>query len=197
MEPEARSRNEPHNRASVTVQTLTNLLRSATDRTRFVGARVLGGAALAGVLAVSMAACTAGPVAPEPSASTTTKPAPAAGLPTLEPGPPPEFAPDGTAAENLPFFDYTTIMVILGGDDIGGPEIIDGLAAAGFDKSQMQVSRDTTPTGLQADSIQFSVLFHDECLIGQWGASTGFHSMIAPPLATEQCLVGSTRPIDW
>ncbi|WP_232819205.1 hypothetical protein [Homoserinimonas sp. OAct 916] len=156
---------------------------------------VLGAAALAGALTVGLAACTTAPDAPATSAGTSAKPAP--GLPTLEPGPPPEFTPEGTAPENLPFFDYTNIMVILGGDDIGGRDIIDGLAAAGFDKSQMEVSRDVTPTGLRADSIQFSVMFHDECLIGQWGAGTGYHSMVAAPLATDQCLVGATRPIDW
>ncbi len=156
---------------------------------------VLGAAALAAVLTVGLAACTTAPGAPATSADTSTKPAP--GLPTLEPGSPPEFTPDGTATENLPFFDYTNIMVILGGGDIDGRDIIDGLAAAGFDKSQMEVSRDITPTGLRADSIQFSVMFHDECLIGQWGAGTGYHSMVASPLATDQCMVGATRPIDW
>lgn len=197
MVPEVRFGSSQNAHDQTTAQTRILPLRSANGprRPRFTG--VLGTAALAGVLAVSLAACTAAPEPPEASASVRTSTKPAPGLPTLEPGPPPEFAPDGSAAENLPFFDYTNIMMILNGDDIGGPQIIDGLAAAGFDKSQMQVSRDTTPTGLQADSIQFSVAFHDECLIGQWGSSTGYHSMVAQPLGTGQCLVGETRPIDW
>lgn len=195
MVPEVRIERSQYTSDRSTVQARILSLRSAAGPSRRGFAAALGAAALAGVLVVGLAACTAAPEPAEPSASTSTKPAP--GKPTLEPGPPPEFLPDGSAAENLPFFDYTNIMVILNGDDIDGPEIVDGLAAAGFDKSQMQVSRDTTPTGLQADSIQFSVAFHDQCLIGQWGASTGYHSMVASPLGTDKCLVGESRPIDW
>lgn len=187
-----RSVHNTHDRATARARVRTRGFAVAPGRRAFAG--VLSASVLAGVLVVSLAACTA-PESPEPSVGASTTPAP--GLPTLEPGPPPEFIPDGSAAENLPFFDYTNIMVILKGGEVGGPQIIDGLAAVGFDKSQMQVSRDTTPTGLQADSIQFSVAFHDECLIGQWGASTGYHSMVAAPLGTGQCLVGETRPIDW
>lgn len=196
MAPEVRPGSSQNTHDQTTARARIRSLRPAIGPKRRRVTDVLGTAALAGMLAFSLAACTAEPESPEPSVSATSK-KPAPGLPTLQPGPPPEFFPDGTAAENLPFFDYTNIMVILNGDDIGGPQIIDGLATAGFDKSEMQVSRDTTPTGLQADSIQFSVAFHDECLIGQWGTSTGYHSMVAAPLGTGQCLVGETRPIDW
>lgn len=182
-----------HDRTSTQARVLPVNHTVEPRRRAFTG--MLGAAALAGVLAVSLAACSASPESAEPSVGASTTPEP--GLPALQPGPPPVFIPDGGASENLPYFDYTNIMVILNGDDVGGPQLIDGLAAAGFDKAQMQVSRDTTPTGLQADSIQFSVAFHDECLIGQWGASTGYHSMVAAPLGTGQCLVGETRPIDW
>ena len=57
----------------------------------------------------------------------------------------------------------------------------------------------TAPTvDLQADSVQFAVLFDDECLVGQYGpASGGYHSAVRPALGTGGCLVGETRPIDW
>ena len=79
-----------------------------------------------------------------------------------------------------------------------GRDFIDALSAAGFDKSQMQVTADRTTVDLQADSVQFSVLLQGECLVGQYGpASGGYHGAVRPALGTGACLVGETRPIDW
>jgi hypothetical protein len=72
----------------------------------------------------------------------------------------------------------------------------DGLAAGGFDKSTMQVTADTTSIGRDADSVQFSVLWGQDCLIGQVSGA-GYTSQTAPVLGTGACLVGSTRAIDW
>ena len=60
----------------------------------------------------------------------------------------------------------------------------------------MQVTADTTSIGREADTVQFSVLWGDDCLVGQTGA-TGFASEVAPVLGTGTCLVGTTRTIDW
>jgi hypothetical protein len=68
--------------------------------------------------------------------------------------------------------------------------------ASGFDKSQMELTADTTAVGLEADNIQFSVKINDGCLIGQNG-NVGVHTVTAPVLATGTCLVGNTRAIDW
>ncbi len=44
----------------------------------------------------------------------------------------------------------------------------------------MQVTADRTTVDLQADSVQFAVLFEGECLVGQYGpASGGYHSAVA------------------
>ena len=52
--------------------------------------------------------------------------------------------------------------------------------------------------GNPAESIQFSVRWGDECLVGQVGPSTGDPVVaVMPGLATERCLIGDTRPIDW
>ncbi len=112
---------------------------------------------------------------------------------------PPAFDPTGTAAANLSFFNWVNAKTI--SEKQGkpaGPDFINGLIAAGFDRSKMQVTPDTTAAGLQADSIQFSVQMGTQCLIGQWGAgSNGYQSEVANVIDGIGCLIGKTRPIDW
>jgi len=60
----------------------------------------------------------------------------------------------------------------------------------------MQVTPDVTTVGVKADSIQFSVLWKGQCLIGQYGFAE-YHSLVAPVLGTGKCLIGQTRTIDW
>jgi hypothetical protein len=151
--------------------------------------------ALAGAaLVVGLAACSASPPAqPSASASPST---PATTRPT--PSAPPTLNPQLSASENLPYFDSVNVAVVAANAEAGGRDFIDALVAAGFDKAQMQVTADRTTVDLQADSVQFSVLFQGECLVGQYGpASGGYHSAVRPPLGTGGCLVGDTRPIDW
>ena len=102
------------------------------------------------------------------------------------------------ASENLSFFDAVNLGVVAANASAGGRDFIDALVTAGFDRSQMEVTADRTTVDLQADSVQFAVLFNDECLVGQYGpASGGYHSAVRPALGTGGCLVGETRPIDW
>jgi hypothetical protein len=100
----------------------------------------------------------------------------------------------GTAADNLAYFDSVASAVTA----IDGRSFIDALTAAGFDKTQMEVTFDRTKADLAADTIQFAVRFNGECLLGQNGlASGGYHSAVTSPLASGTCLVGATRSIDW
>lgn len=151
--------------------------------------------ALAGVaMLVGLTACTF--AEPEPTAPATARPTPSdpgAATPTA-----PEFRPELSATENLAYFDWVNGGVVAANASAGGRDFIDALVAGGFDKAQMQVTSDTTTEGKPADSVQFSVLFQGECLIGQYGpASGGYHGAVRPPLGTGTCLVGQTRPIDW
>lgn len=131
---------------------------------------------------------TASPV-PSASPSETTRPTPTAA---------PALRPELSASENLPYFDAVNVGVIAANAEAGGRDFVDALAAAGFDKAQMEVTADRTTVDLQADSVQFAVLFQGECLVGQYGpASGGYHSAVRPALGTGGCLVGQTRPIDW
>jgi len=118
--------------------------------------------------------------------------------PTPPPSVPASLDPQASAAENLPYFDAVSLAVITANAEAGGRDFIDALTAAGFDRSEMQVTADRTTIDLASDSVQFAVLFQGECLIGQYGpASGGYHSAVRPALGTGGCLVGQTRPIDW
>jgi hypothetical protein len=122
----------------------------------------------------------------------------ASSTPTPTPSQPvaPTLIPDGTAEENLPYFDSVNNALFAAGPQANGRTIIDSLVAAGFDKSAMQVTPDTTPTRKNTDSVQFAVQLGSECLIGQFGGGE-YTSVAGSALATGGCLVGTTRPIDW
>ena len=62
----------------------------------------------------------------------------------------------------------------------------------------MQVTQDQSTVGNAAESIQFSVVWNGECLVGQVGPATGQPvAIVLPVLADGSCLVGETRAIDW
>jgi hypothetical protein len=109
---------------------------------------------------------------------------------------PPAFVPGGTAEENRPLFDAVGSAVVAADPGADGRALVDGLAAAGFDKAAMEVTDDTTAIGREADAVQFAVRASDGCIIGERSAS-GYASLVAPVLATGRCLVGKTRAIDW
>lgn len=109
-----------------------------------------------------------------------------------------QLDPNGTADDNLEFFDAVNQATIDGHDNPIGRDFINGLVNAGFDKDDMQVTEDYSTVGNPAESIQFSVHWGDNCLIGQNGdAVNGYHSAVMPDLATGKCLIGNTAPIDW
>lgn len=158
-------------------------------------------AAVAAVLTVSLAACTPGgpATAPPPPAASSPVAAPSASSAPedSEPSAPP-LVPDGTAADNLPAFAAVTAAVWATDDRVAGRAYVDALVQAGFDRSAMQVTHDRSTVGDPAESIQFSVRWDQECLIGQVGPATGEPvTTVMPVLAESTCLVGNTRPIDW
>ena len=151
--------------------------------------------ALAGAaMLVGVAGCTA----PSTETGATGPTSSSSAAPTQSAPPVPTLNPGLSAGENLAFFDSVNQGVATANPEAGGRDFVDALVAAGFDKSQMEVTADRTTVDLAADSVQFAVLFQGECLIGQYGpASDGYHSAVRPPLGTGGCLVGQTRPIDW
>lgn len=109
----------------------------------------------------------------------------------------PALVPGGTAADNLPVFASVVDAVWASPQNVIGRAYIDALVAAGFDKSAMQLTPDLTTVGNPAESIQFSVLWQDDCLVGQVGPATGSAVTTVLPALSGSCLVGATRPIDW
>ena len=164
--------------------------RARFDVRSLRAARVILTVALVGVLT----ACSPG--APE----ATPTPTDGAPSPSATPTTPaePTLVPDGTADDNLPLFSSVTAAVWATDARVTGRAYIDALTAAGFDKAAMQVTQDQSTVGNPAESIQFSVHWNDQCLIGQVGPATGDPvTVVVPVLAEGTCLVGQTRPIDW
>ena len=160
--------------------------------------RAIAGAAALMVAVSALAACVASPSAPVTSspAASTSAPSPAH---STTPSPSASaLDPTGTAADNKAFFDHVNRAVLAKKPAAVGRDFVDALVAVGFHKADMQLTVDTTTIGLKANSIQFSVRFNGACLIGQNGeGSGGYQSTVTPLLATGNCLVGDTRPIDW
>lgn len=142
---------------------------------------------------LALTACTTS--GPQPTTQPSEPPAPSA---TATPTAAPVLQPDGTAADNLAYFDSIVQSVLEAAPDAGGEAFVNALVAGGFAKADMEVGFDRTSVDLAADSVQWSVRFNGDCLIGQYGpASGGYHSIVTPILATGSCLIGVTRPIDW
>nr|WP_206687896.1 hypothetical protein [Microbacterium yannicii] len=151
------------------------------------------------MLVGTLTACAPGGT-PDPTPTPTVSASSAQPTPDATPTTPPEptLVPNGTAAENLPLFTSVTAAVWASENRVVGRAYVDALTAAGFDKAAMQVTNDQTTVGNPAESIQFSVRWGEECLIGQVGPATGNPvTVVVPVLAEGSCLVGETRPIDW
>jgi len=159
--------------------------------------RIIAVAASA-VLMLSLAGCVGAPdtapTAPAPSGSASQSSAPPA--PTASAAP--ALDPQGTATDNLVFFAGVIDSVWASGSPGAGRAYVDALVAAGFDKGAMQVTKDLSTVGNPAESMQVSVLWASECLVGQFGSATGApHSTVQAVLPGDLCLLGNTRPIDW
>ena len=141
---------------------------------------------LVGLAAVAvLAGCTSQP-SPVPSASPTL-PADAAAV---------VLTPESSVEDARVVFDRTVTELMAQDPAPDGRAVVDALVAAGFDKASLQVTPDTTYTGREADSVQFSALRGESCLVGQVAAGT-YAAQTAPVLGTGACLVGTTRAVDW
>ena len=155
----------------------------------------------AAVVAAAIVGCTPTasegvPSTPAVPGSSSTSGSTEAPSPTTAPVKTATFYPDGTAKQNLAYFNEVSRTLLREKPDASGRTIVDALVAAGFEKKRMQVTPDRTAVDLAADNKQFSVKIKTNCIVGQAG-NTGFRSFVAPALATGDCLVGKTRAIDW
>jgi hypothetical protein len=140
------------------------------------------------LLAVTLTGCVEAPVpTPTPTPTGTSTPAPPAD---------PEIDLEGSADDNLAYFDFVNKRLMDEGGVLDGRDFIDSLVAAGYPKADMEVTPDSTAIGILADNIQFAIRLNGTCLIGQYG-NVGYHSTTGEVLSTGRCLVGQTRPITW
>ena len=157
-------------------------MQSRITRSRIARAGLVATTVL---LAVVLAGCVE---APEPTPTPTETTAPVDDTPKID--------LDGTAADNKDFFDVVNTDLIAAGGALDGRAFIDNLIAAGYPRSDMEVTSDVTAINGAADNIQFSIRLNGTCLIGQYG-NIGYDSTTMSLLTTGKCLVGATRPIDW
>lgn len=148
------------------------------------------GTALAGAALLVLAGCVPGG-GPEPAPTDSAEPTAGA-----TPKPDPVLDLTGPAELNKPYFDMVAQRLIDAGGAPGGREFVDALVQGGFPKEALEVTPDRTAIDGAADSVQFSVKLNGGCLIGQYG-NVGYASTTGDVLATDRCLVGQTRPIDW
>jgi hypothetical protein len=142
--------------------------------------------------------CTSAAPAASPTSAASPPVAESSPSPTTVEEPVIALVPDGTAVDNLPFFSSVVADVWASPEKAAGRAYIDALTVAGFDRAAMQVTYDESTVGNAAESIQFSVRWGEECLVGQVGPATGEPvTVVLPALAEGTCLVGDTRPIDW
>lgn len=156
-------------------------------RSRIVLSIVAACAALL-ITGMTLSGCTAEPAKPAKTHTAT-----ATATPTATPTQAPILRQELSATQNLPFFDYVNQKTIAANPDPVGKTFVDGLVAAGFNKADMSVTADKTTINLTPGSIQFSVLFNGQCLLGQYGGDgVGYHSQVADVLSTGKCLIGET-----
>lgn len=149
---------------------------------------MLGAGIAASVLVLAGCVAEPEPVPTTPSGSATVTPS-ATATPGLD--------PDGSAADALPYFTDVVMTVWDQDQSVHGEDYIDALTDAGFDRDAMEVTADRTSVDDPADSISFSVIWDDECLVGQVGPSLSAPAaVVLPLLPTGRCLVGDTRAID-
>jgi hypothetical protein len=146
------------------------------------------------VVTAALAGCSQPAPKPHPTSSKT---ATSSATPTPTATPDPTYAATGTAKENKAYFDFVNQKLFAANGSALGRDIIDNLVAAGFVKTDMQVTPDKTSIGVGVDSILFSVKMGDQCLLGQHGGG-GYSSTVAAALTSGgTCLPGLTRPINW
>ena len=175
--------------------------RTSVDGRERAGWTLLLLTATVATLAAVLSGCTSpGSAEPAPAATETAEAGPTPSEEPTEapetPRPEPTLDTNGSALQNLDYFDAVNERLLEEQDSPDGRAFIDNLIAAGFDRKAMEVTPDRTAIDLEADNIQFSVRIGEHCLLGQFG-NTGYVSAVGDALSTGKCLVGKTRPIDW
>jgi hypothetical protein len=144
---------------------------------------------LAAAASIALAGCVPSEPMPTPTGSKSATPTPT-------PTPVPTLDPTGTAEENFPFWKQLVKGMSAAYGMADGSVMIQSLVDNGFNKADMELTPNETAIGERADSVIFSVRFDGQCFIGQIFPDR-YSATLAPLLATGNCLIGTTRPIDF
>lgn len=107
----------------------------------------------------------------------------------------PDFFPDGSAGDNLPYLDYVLQTAGAGQGGVESLEAVRVLEEAGFDRADIEITSDRTALRLPAESITVAIVIDGECAIGQW-SSEWYSSAVQPLLGSGTCLLGDTLSLD-
>ena len=145
------------------------------------------------VLSAALNGCSPASV---PSEGSTVSSSPASPLATAD---------DTGATSPLDFDSFNTINrnTIVSIGDASGADLTDALLSAGFDRSRLEVTADSTTEGKRADAIFVAVKSGETCFVGQYrtkasgedGDAKYLGARVAP-LATGRCLIGDPVPIE-
>mgnify|MGYP001025513761 CR=1 FL=1 len=102
---------------------------------------------------------------------------------------PPVFDPDGTADDNLAFFESVLVAAGAGSGITSSDAPIDSLVDAGFSAEFITHTQDATARQFPVDSISIAVEFDGECLIGQY-STTWISTAVSALLPSGDCLIG-------
>lgn len=145
------------------------------------------GAALAVLMVAGCAAAVApGTAAGPPTTRTTVSPSL---TPTPTATPAPSLRPEGSAAENLPYFAHVIAGYVATVGRGERAQLIAHLVNAGFAPEAIESGWATTPNGLQESSIEAAVRVGDDCLIATVRADRSA-TTVMPILSTGRCLIG-------
>jgi len=111
---------------------------------------------------------------------------------TTKAAPPAVFVPDGTAAQNMPFFVSIAEQAIADNPKVSSADVAVLESQSGFDRKAIQFTYSRTSAGLASDSASVAVLIGDQCIIAQFGpVISGVHGIVLPALVQGGCLIGS------
>ena len=150
----------------------------------------LGVATVVAVLA-SIAGCseTSSSTSPVTEVAELEEQAPVSPLENEEVETSPVFDSDGSAHDNLAFFESVMVAAGAGSGISSSDSPIERLIAAGFSAASITHTQNATARQFPVDSISIAVEFDGQCLIGQY-STTWVTSGVNALLPTGECLIG-------
>ena len=158
-------------------------MRLLTTTVAFLGACLLLSGCATGAQSPSSPAASSSPSRTLSAATPT---------PTAAPVVAPTLVPEGTARQNLAYFNSVIEQAIAADPALDSYGVAVIVSQSGFPAESVQFTFSRTAVGLVADSVDIAVLWAGQCLIGQYGpALPKYHGIVLPALEQGGCLIGA------